>query len=377
MRSGRAISRQPRQPRRPRLARRHCRGLGLFDALLGVILLSMLALVGGQIAGTWVDRQLMAGEARALAGLARAGRLWVEGDNAPALVRGILQGVSFIELRNERMWGENQIELTPGRKRTMTLRLWLADTDRVMVIARARGASGSAIPPGVPGAAAAVPGVGAIPERPPGHPDELRLSGPDLDFDMRVLNAVQPGFAQRGDLFALAHVYTEHNCDAYLHRDTDPDCPEATRMSTDLDMGGNDLIAIDEIVADAVRIGTIIGDLSIEGGLEISDALSVGGHTTLFGDLVVSGAARVDGTLSVGADLLVAGDLTATGTVSGGALVFEGDLSVAGTASLGAVRADDLIAGTVTAQTVFGDTGEFRNLHVEELTVTGCNGCEP
>ena len=372
MRCARVISRQPRQPRRPRLARRHCRGLGLFDALLGVILLSMLALVGGQIAGTWVDRQLMAGEARALAGLARAGRLWLEGDSTRAPGPGMPQGVSFIDLEAARLWEADQIRFTPGRKRIMTLQLWLAAPDRVMVIARARGAPGSAIPPGVPGAAAAVPGVGAILD----SPGETLMRGPDLDFDMADLNVVQPGFAQRGDLFALAHVYTEHNCDAYLHRVIVPGCPVATRMVADLDMGGNDLIAIDEIVADTVRLGTIIGDLSIDGALVINDALSVLGQTSL-DDLVVSGAARVDGTLSATADLMVAGGLTATGTVSGGALVFDGDLSVAGTASLGAVQADDLIAGTVTAQRVFGDTGRFRDLHVEDLTVTGCSGCEP
>ena len=346
----------------------------MFDALLGVILLSMLALVGGQIAGTWVDRQLMAGEARALAGLARAGRLWLEGDPGRAPGGTTPLNVRFEDLEDVRLWGEDQIRLTPGRKRTMRLDLWLAPgtPDRVMVIARARGAPGSAIPPGVPGAAAAVPGVGAILDR----PGETLLRGPDLDFDMADVNAVQPGFAQPGDLFALAHVYTRANCDAYLHRDIDPDCRDATRMDADLDMGGNDLIAVGEIVADAARLGTIDGDLVIEGELDINDALRVFGETTLEG-LMVSGAARVDGTLLVRADLLVAGDLTATGTVSGGALVFAGDLSVAGTASLGAVQADELIAGTVTAQTVVGDTGRFRNLVVEDLTVIDCTGCGP
>ena len=349
MRCVRAISRQPPRSRRPRLARRHCRGLGLFDALLGVILLSMLALVGGQIAGTWVDRQLMAREARALAGLARAGRLWVEGDNARAPGPGMPQTVSFGELLGAGLWEATQIEFTPGRKRTMTLQLWLADTDRVMVIARARGAPGSAIPPGVPGAAAAVPGVGAILDR----PGETLLRGPDLDFDMADVNAVQPGFAQRGDLFAIAHVYTAVNCDAYLHRGIDPDCPNATRMDDDLDMGGNDLIAVGEIFAGAMRLGTLVGDLSIDGGLVINDALSVGRQTTLEG-LVVNGAARVDGTLTVGADLMVTG-----------------------TASLGVAQAAELIADTVSAERVFGETGTFRDLHVDDLTVTRCNGCGP
>ena len=346
----------------------------MFDALLGVIVLSMLALVGGQIAGTWVDRQLMAGEARALAGLARAGRLWLEGDPGRAPGGTTPLNVRFDDLEDVRLWGEDQIRLTPGRKRTMTLDLWLAPgtPDRVMVIARARGASGSAIPPGVPGAAAAVPGVGAILDR----PGETLLRGPDLDFDMADVNAVEPGFARPGDLFALAHVYTRANCDAYLHRDIDPDCRDATRMDADLDMGGNNLIAVGEIVADAVRVGTIDGDLVINGELDINGTLRVDEQTTLDG-LVVSGAARVDGTLLVRADLLVAGDLTATGTVSGGALVFAGDLSVAGTASLGAVQADELIAGTVTAQTVVGDTGRFRNLVVVDLTVIDCTGCGP
>ena len=116
MRCARAISRQPRQPRRPRLARRHCRGLGLFDALLGVILLSMLALVGGQIAGTWVDRQLMAGEARALAGLARAGRLWLEGDSTRAPGGTTPLSVSFDDLVAVRLWGADQIRFTPRAK---------------------------------------------------------------------------------------------------------------------------------------------------------------------------------------------------------------------------------------------------------------------
>ena len=352
MRCVRAISRQPRQPRRPRLARRHRRGLGLFDALLGVILLSMLALVGGQIAGTWVDRQLMAGEARALAGLARAGRLWLEGDSRRAPVGTTPLPVSFNALETAQLWERRQIRFTPGRKRDMTLDLWLAPgtPDRVMVIARARGAPGSAIPPGVPGAAAAVSGVGAILDR----PGETLLRGPDLDFDMADVNAVQPGFAVRGDLFALAHVYTRANCDAYLHRFEVPSCgARSTRMEDDLDMGGNDLIAINEIVANAMRLGTLIGDLSIDGALVINDALRVDGQTTLDG-LVVSGAARVDGTLSVGADLMVAG-----------------------TASIVAVQAAELIVGTVTAQTMFGETGTFRDLHVDDLTVTGCSGCGP
>ena len=62
--------------RRPRpVPRRARRGLGLFDAMLAIAVLSVLALWGGQIVGDWARERVVTGEARVVSELARAGRL--------------------------------------------------------------------------------------------------------------------------------------------------------------------------------------------------------------------------------------------------------------------------------------------------------------
>ncbi len=366
--------------RRSRLPRRRHRGLGMFETLLAVAVLSGLGVLLGQVVGGWAERRLIEEEARAVAELARAGRLFVEADpaaNAPAL--GTLAAVDFVDLENADLWPPERPRTTPRRGRAMELRLWGAGPDRVTVIARARGEA-DAIPPLLPGAGSGVTGVGAILDL----PGETVLRGPGVQLDMAPLNLLDTGFAQRGDLFALAHVFTREECAAYLLRTADPACPNGNRMTTGLDLGGNDLVGVNALTTSVLAVTTVQGDLSVTGALRVDDGLDVAvtGDTTL-GALTVNDAMIVDGAVDVAGNLTVAGDLGATGTITGQNLVFNGRISVAGNAVLGDAAATDVVANTMTVRDLlvpgnvnsFGDFDATR-LIVDDLTVGGtCNGC--
>lgn len=352
----------------------------MFDALLAVAVLSAIGAMVGQLIGDWAERRLMEEEARAVAELARAGRLYVEADpatNAPAL--GALEVVDFVDLENADLWPAERPRSTPRRGRVMDLRLWGSGTDRVTVIARARGAA-DAIPSMLPGAGSGVTGVGAILNQ----AGETVLRGPGVQLDMAPLNLLETGFAGRGDLFALAHVFTREVCAAYLLRTADPACPNGHRMTTDLDLGGNDLVGVNSLTTSVLAVTTVQGDLSVTGALRVDDGLDVAvtGDTNV-GALTVNDAMIVAGAVDIAGDLTVAGDLGATGTITGSELLFDGTIAVAGNAVLADAEADDLIANTMTVRNLFvpGNVNSFGDfdatrLIIDDLTVGGtCNGC--
>ena len=362
--------------------RRRLRGLGMWDAMLGVAMLSMLGALAGQVVGDWMERRLMDEESRAVAELARAGRLYVEADpatNAPAL--GAFVTVTFADLDGANLWPPERPRSTPRRGRNMELRLWGAGTDRVTVIARARGPTED-IPPLLPGAGAGVTGVGAILNR----SGETLLRGPGVRLDMAPLNVLEAGFAQPGDLFGLSHAFVGEVCAAYLLRVADPACPDGNRMTTGLDLGGNDIVGVNELETVELAVTEVEGDLTVTGALRIEEALDVeiAGDTSV-GALTVNDAMIVAGVSDIAGDLTVAGDFGATGTVTGSDLTFDGTISVAGDAVMGDVDADDLVANTVTVRDLLvpGSVGTFGDftatrLIVDDLTVSGtCNGCGP
>ena len=327
---------QPRARQRDRaVPRRARRGLGLFDTLLAVAVLSVLGLFAAQVLNGWIAREVIAGEARELAHLSRAGKLYVQGD--PMNHRPGGSGyvpVTFMDLEREGLWRPDQLQTTPNRRRIMELFL-LNDpraSDRVLVIARARGAPGDPRRSGIPGAEAGVPGIGVILD------GETVLRGPGIRFDMAdyFSPAQTADFARPGDLFALNHVWIGQGCVAYLHRNVDPGCADATVMGTDLDLGGNALEGV--------------------------------------GRLVVTGTAEIGGDVTVGEDMLggnviVDGDVTATGIAR-----IAGDVTVSGE-----ITAPQLTTGA----TIEADTVEFNNVTVTDTLVTqdliadSCTGCGP
>ena len=259
--AGGSVCSVPRCPTRrwPRSARR---GLGLFDAILAAAVLSLMLLWGGQIVGDWARDRVVAGEARTVADLARAGRLLLEGDVTHA-GRGHGVGaapfaVSLSDLRFAGLRAAASGPRTPGR-RTLSLHLWRPSNDALVVIARARGARPLSR---LPGAENGVSGVGLL------RIGETRLRGPGVDFDMGPLNTALPGFATVNDLFALDYVALDAACRDYLFRVVVTGCPDANTMAIGLDLGGNNLSGVGTIRAGTARIDDLMtGPLDVSGTL--------------------------------------------------------------------------------------------------------------
>ncbi|MYG26974.1 MAG: hypothetical protein F4213_13285 [Boseongicola sp. SB0677_bin_26] len=357
-----------------RLPRRNRRGLGLFDAMLAIIVLSLLALWGGQVAGGWIAGRVVTGEVRTVAELARAGRLLVEGDvshggrthavGAAPLAVG-LADLEAADLRSPALGTRS-----PGR-RALTLWLWRPNAGALVVIARARGERPLAR---LPGAEDGATGVGAL------LGTDARLRGPGLDFDMGPVNALVAGFATENDVFALDHVALDVTCRSYLFR-VEVDCdgdgtPDviANTMGTGLDMGGQDLTGAGNVTAATAAIGTLEGVTEFTGALAVGGELAVTGRTTME-DVTVSGAlnaasAEVAGTLTVP-------DLVATGALTGADLALDGTVAVSGEARLGDADVNTLNVVTLNVEQLSSDTGTFGSLFAERATFTSCSGCGP
>ena len=359
---------------RRRYAGRARRGFGLFDAMLATLVLSVLALWGGQVAGDWIAGRTVTAEVRTVAELARAGRLLVEGDVGHA---GRTHGVGasplavgLADLEAADLRSPAQGTQTPGR-RVLSLWLWRPNAGALLVIARARGEVPLAR---LPGAEDGATGVGALLET------GTRLRGPGLDFDTAGLNALVAGFATVNDVFALDHVALDVTCRSYLYR-VEVDCdgdgtPDAVAntMETDLDMGDHDITGAGNVTAARAVIGTLEGATEVTGALTVGGELAVTGTATM-ADLTVNGAltadsADIQGTLTVP-------DLTATGTVTGANLTLDGTVIVSGEARLGDANADTLNVVTLNVDQLSSDTGTFRSIFADSATFTSCTGCGP
>jgi len=329
---------------------------------------------GARVAGDWAAGRVMAGEARALAEVARAGRLLVEGDVAHA-GRAHGQGaaplaVPLADLAAADLRDPALGTRTPAR-REISLHLWRPDAGTLVVVARARGD----LPPArLPGAEDGVTGVGALPGA------GTRLRGPGVDFDMAPLNTALAGFATADDLFALDHVALDVTCRSYLHRipvDCDGDGvddAEANTMATGLDMGGNDLTGAGAITAATAEVGRLEGAVRVAGPLTVAGGLDVAGATSME-DLAVAGVLTAEGAEISGA--LTVPELTATGEVTGADLTFDGALTVSGEARLGDADVDTLSVTTLNVRQLSADDADIGAVFADDVTATACTGCGP
>ena len=375
---------QPRpQPRlcKTRLSRRARRGLGLIDVTLAIAVLSLLSLWGGQILGDWLRSQVVTGEVRTLADLARAGRLLIEGDIAhagrhhPEAAAPI--SVPLADLAGAGLWSPARADLTPGR-RALSLWLYRPSSGALLVIARARGERPLTR---LPGAQDGVSGVGLM------LPGETRLRGPGVAYDMAELNAALPGFATQGDLFAFDYVALGINCRAYLYRVPVPGCDAngdgradavdaglMRTLHTDLDMNGHDLTNLARIEARTAKIGTLEGATTLTGDLTVQGDLTARGATDL-NALSVTGLLTAPSVDVTGA--LTVSDLTATGPITGADITMTGTVTVSGEALLGRANAQTLTVETLNVGQLSSDRAEFREIFADDITATTCRGCQP
>lgn len=183
----------------------------------------------------------------------------------------------------------------------------------------------------------------------------------------------------------------------FLYRDEVGGLADANRMSTELDMGGNDVLGANRIEADrlvlenGLEVGTdltVTADLLIDGGLLLSGTATVVKDVSA-GTATVAGAVRADSAVIAGEAR--AGSVVASQDVSGAEIRTGGALSagsaavtgpvVAGTAGASRVTvAGQVLAGSFSSGGVTGSSATIGSVSASSgsfstLTVGSCNGC--
>ena len=188
------------------------------------------------------------------------------------------------------------------------------------------------------------------------------LGAVGLKEDLSAFRTASGGHPRENALVLYQEFDRESVCGDFLFRKARAGCPDAGRMETDLDLGGNDVTGIARLEADR---------------LEVATDVVVGGDFRVGGEFAIGRAMRVEGTFNVPDGLTFTGDAEFTGEVN------ANEVSV--TAGLEAASAD--IGGNVSAQTVTAGgnvtaTGvtsrsslNAASGYIRTLSVGSCSGC--
>ena len=403
-----------------RFPSRSGRGVGLLEAILSVAVVSVFLLWSHAAIRDWLETAVVRNEARTVADVARAGRLfmeredrgharWTHGAGAAPLE------IPMSELEDADLISSTVSVLSPER-RSLSLHLWVPTAGEIVIIARARGANPF---PRIPGAGDGVSSVGVLVNDTAGVLD-TNIRGPGVNFDMAAVNTALPGFAGVNDIFAFEHVSFDVLCGVYLHRVDG--CPN-NDMQTSLNMGGNDLLNVGNIQANQMIVDRFVGDMTVQGGIELEGGLEVGGvmdvQTLNVNSGLVAGSLDVTGDMNVSRDLTVSGAVTASEATiiggddpGGGPDRLPGRVVAFGEAVFETARADKLniervnvgeicdpavtsgptvcTDGIVKQMTVQGmgvtrldvdqisaSRATFTEIFADDVTVSTCSGCTP
>lgn len=154
----------------------------------------------------------------------------------------------------------------------------------------------------------------------------------------------------------------ESVCGDFLFRTVRAGCPDAGRMETDLDLGGNDVTGVGRLEA---------------GTLQVAADVTVGGDFRVGGQFSIGRAMRVEGTFNVPDGLTFAGGAEFTGRVNANAVNVTATLEAA-SADIGRdVSARNVRAGgNVTAAGVTSRSSlNAASGYIRTLSVGSCSGC--
>ena len=259
--------------------------------------------------------------------------------------------------------------------------------------------SGALMAPHLPAIEAVAPSAGLLEAAGEAHlglvpPDApSRLAGPTLDYDVSAFQAAFAGAPAVGALAALRRFDHQAVYGGRLQRIAVPGFPDANRMETDLDMGGNAISGAGRLSAESLALS---GDLEAAGDIAVSGDLTVGQAVRVAGTVEAAGAIRADTASFVGVvlsgSLRVNGALRAANISSAGA-VTAGSVAATGTVTAGSANLERLTANTVSARTVTAGTLSAAFVRATGIRVNGrldastagfstlivgqCTGCGP
>ncbi len=193
------------------------------------------------------------------------------------------------------------------------------------------------------------------------------LRGPTVQEDLAAFRAAAGGHPRAMALAVYRQLDAGAVCGGALFRRARPGCPDATRMETGLDMGGNDLVGVKvltageleverELRAGAFRVGRTlsVGSAAAPGAVEVTGSFTALGAADFRGDAAFTGDVRAASVAATGA--LEAGSADIAGAVTAGSIEADGNLTAPGVTVSGSVS----VRGTGT----FGF-----------LNVGSCSGC--
>ena len=256
-----------------------CRGLSLFGALLALALLGMIVLAASTFFETLAAERRARIAVQQLTVLADASASHVHG-RFPELMAAARGGPVEITLAQLKGAGSLPADFSAvdALGRGYRVLILAAGADAIDVLAAEAVGAGDTVPPSAALLEAA--GEARLGLVAPDAPS--RLAGPTLDHDVSAFQAAFGGAPAVGALAALRRFDHQAVYGGRLQRIAVPGFPEANRMETDLDMGGNAI--------------TGAGRLS-GASLALSGDLEAGGDIAVTGDLTVGQAVRVAGTV--------------------------------------------------------------------------------
>ena len=367
-----------------------CRGLSLFGALLALALLGMIVLAASTFFETLADERRARIAVRQLTVLADASASHVHG-RFPELLAAARGGPVEITLAQLKAAGSLPADFSAVDALGRGYRVLIlgAGADAIDVLATEAVGAGDTVPP--PAALLEAAGEARLGLVPPDTPS--RLAGPTLDYDVSAFQAAFAGAPAAGALAALRRFDHQAVYGGRLQRIAVPGFPDANRMETDLDMGGNAITGTGRLSAASLALSgdleaggdiAVIGDLTVGQAVRVAGTVEAGGaisaDTASFAGVVMSNALTVNGGLraanisSTGS--VTAGSVAATGTVTAGGANLE-RLTV-NTASARTVTAGTLSAASVRAMNIRANGRiEAATAGFSTLIVGRCTGCGP
>ena len=365
------------------------RGMSVFSALLALGLAGAMLVVGIRMSEEWSHGRRHAAAARDLTVLARAARAHaanaLNAMRASAILQGGMREVGVAAIAADG-WLDAGFPSTNALGQSYRVFHRVAGTDGLNVLVTTVTPSGIDVGYRLD---AAHDGAGDIFVGVVDALEPRRLRGPAIDVEVEPFQ-IAFGEPSVGETGAIAGLTMRSVYGSELHRLAVAGFAEANTMATDLLMGGHDILQAGLIDTASAAIAE---DLTVLGGLEVAEELTVGqqltviGETTFMGDLrahegvfedvLVSDSGDVDGVIRA-TSIDVADEVSATTVRATSAMtapsVSAADLH-AGQVVSEAIRSDDIQARVVRSQllhgrTVTGETGVYRR-----LITGGCTGC--
>ena len=227
-----------------------CRGLSLFGALLALALLGMIVLAASTFFETLAAERRARIAVQQLTVLADASASHVHG-RFPELLAAARGGPVEITLAQLKGAGSLPADFSAvdALGRGYRVLILAAGADAIDVLATEAVGAGDTVPPSAALLEAA--GEARVGLVAPDAPS--RLAGPTLDHDVSAFQAAFGGAPAVGALAALRRFDHQAVYGGRLQRIAVPGFPDANRMETDLDMGGNAITGAGRLSAQASR----------------------------------------------------------------------------------------------------------------------------